>query len=73
MAPIGYTISGWYGAPMSVPVSPPPGSSLPVPQTGSDDEQLRERALSESDVLIVLALVQAEYQVDPDRVYLMGH
>lgn len=73
VAPMGYSISGWYGAPMTVPGAPPPGSNLPVPQTGSEAEQQRERALSEQDVLKVVALVQAEYKVDPERVYLMGH
>jgi predicted peptidase len=73
VAPMGYSISGWYGAPMSVPGAPPPGSNLPVPQTGDNAEQLRERELSERDVLNVVALVQEEYKVDSARVYLMGH
>lgn len=73
VAPMGYSTSGWYGAPMSVPGAPPPGSNLPVPQTGDAATQLRERELSELDVLNVVALVQSEYQVDPARVYLMGH
>lgn len=73
VTPMGYSITGWYGAPISVPGAPPPGSNLPVPQTGSLDEQLRERELSERDVLNVVDLVQAEYKVDPARVYLMGH
>jgi predicted peptidase len=33
----------------------------------------RERALSEADVMNVLEIVSREYNVDPDRVYLMGH
>lgn len=73
VAPMGYSISGWYGAPMTVPGAPPPGSNLPVPQTGDEAEQLRERELSERDVLNVIELVQSEYKVDPARVYLMGH
>ncbi len=73
VAPMGYTISGWYGAPMTVPGAPPPGSNLPVPQTGDGATQQRERELSELDVLNVVALVQSEYKVDPARVYLMGH
>lgn len=73
VAPMGYTISGWYGAPMTVPGAPPPGSNLPVPQTGDEAAQVRERELSELDVLNVIGLVQAEYKVDPARVYLMGH
>jgi len=73
VAPMGYSPSGWYGAPMTVPGAPPPGSRLPVPQTGSAEEQLRERRLSEQDVLNVLKIVRHEYKVDPKRVYLMGH
>jgi poly(3-hydroxybutyrate) depolymerase len=79
VAPMGYSVSGWYGAPMAVPGGPPPASGsqparpLPPPQAGTPAEQLRERQLSEQDVLNVVALVRSEYKVDPDRVYLMGH
>ena len=73
VAPMGYSTSGWYGAPMTVPGSPPPGSKLPVPQGGSNEEQLRERELSELDVLKVLDIVRHEYKIDPKRMYLMGH
>jgi poly(3-hydroxybutyrate) depolymerase len=79
VAPMGYSVSGWYGAPMSVPGGPPPASGnqparpLPSPQTGTPEEQLRERQLSEQDVLNVVDLVKQEYKIDPGRVYLMGH
>ena len=79
VAPMGYSVSGWYGAPMSVPGGPPPASGnqparpLPPPQTGTPEEQLRERQLSEQDVLNVLDLVEKEYKIDPARIYLMGH
>ncbi|MEO8466439.1 MAG: alpha/beta fold hydrolase [Gammaproteobacteria bacterium] len=79
VAPMGYSVSGWYGAPMSVPGGPPPTSgnqparALPPPQTGTPEEQLRERRLSEQDVLNVVELVKKEYKIDPRRVYLMGH
>jgi poly(3-hydroxybutyrate) depolymerase len=73
VAPMGYSPSGWYGAPMTVPGAPPPGSKLPVPQTGSDAEQARERKLSEADVMKVLDIVRHEYTIDPKRIYLMGH
>jgi predicted peptidase len=73
VAPMGYSTSGWYGSPITVPGAPPPGSRLPVPQTGSNEEQLRERDLSELDVLKVMEIVRREYKVDPKRVYLMGH
>jgi len=79
VAPMGYSVSGWYGAPMSVPGGPPPASGnpparpLPAPQTGTPEEQLRERRLSEQDVLNVVDLVKREYRIDAHRVYLMGH
>ncbi len=73
VAPNGYSTSGWYGAPMSVPGAPPPGSKLPVPQAGSEKEQLLERELSELDVMQVIDSVKREYKVDAKRTYLMGH
>jgi poly(3-hydroxybutyrate) depolymerase len=73
VAPNGYSTSGWYGAPITVPGAPPPGSRLPVPQTGSEKEQLLERELSELDVMQVLDIVRHEYKVDDKRIYLMGH
>jgi predicted peptidase len=44
-----------------------------VPQTGTEQEQLRERELSELDVMTVLDIVRHEYKVDAKRIYLMGH
>lgn len=73
VAPMGYSTSGWYGAPITVPGTPPPGSRLPLPQTGTEKEQLLERELSELDVLNVIEIVRSEYKVDPKRMYLMGH
>jgi len=73
VAPMGYSTSGWYGAPMTVPGTPPPGSRLPVPQTGSEKEQLLERELSELDVMKVIEIVRREYRIDSKRMYLMGH
>jgi predicted peptidase len=73
VAPMGYSTSGWYGAPMTVPGAPAPGSKLPVPQSGPEDAQLRERKLSEQDVMKVLDIVRHEYRINPRRIYLMGH
>ena len=59
VAPMGYNARGWYGA---VPL---------VKGKAEDPPNLSE--LSERDVLNVLDIVRKEYNVDPDRVYLLGH
>jgi predicted peptidase len=82
VAPMGYSTGGWYGAPLSIPgdrlravlaaegKTPPPAPPGPEP---NPDDVRRERDLSERDVLNVLGLVTAEYDIDPDRISLMGH
>jgi predicted peptidase len=73
-APMGLATDGWYGAPLSIPGNAPRSSGAPPPpQVRTPDEETRYRALSEADVMNVLALVRKEYNVDPDRTYLMGH
>src|SRR5262245_21801145 len=58
VAPMGYNSSGWYGS-----------------RSGrfgkTDPENLNE--LSEKDVMNVLGIVRKEFNVDDDRIYLMGH
>ena len=74
VAPMGLATDGWYGAPLSIPGSAPRSSGAPPPpQARTPDEEAKYRALSEADVLNVVAIVRAEYQIDPDRIYLMGH
>ncbi len=68
VAPMGYNNHGWYG-------SRGPGHEL-VGGRGSlatkdDPENLGE--LSELDVMNVLSAVRNEFNVDPKRIYLMGH
>ena len=73
-APMGYSTGGWYGAPLDIPGNRPRSSGQPPPPvTQSVEEMKRERYLSETDVMNVLALVTREYNVDPDRTFLMGH
>jgi para-nitrobenzyl esterase len=72
LAPMGYSSSGWYGAPLSVPGSVPRANVPQVPPKDPVAER-RERDLSEADVMNVLQLVRSEYNVDPSRIYLMGH
>jgi predicted peptidase len=74
VAPMGYSKSGWYGAPLDIPGNRPRSSGQAIPPvTQTPEEMRRERALSEADVMNVLEIVSREYNVDPDRVYLMGH
>ena len=82
VAPMGYSIGGWYGAPLSIPGdrmremmaaegrTPPPAPPGPPPKA---DGIKHEQALSERDVMNVIDLVRAEYNVDNDRTFLMGH
>jgi predicted peptidase len=74
VAPMGYSTGGWYGAPLDIPGNRPRSSGEPPPPvTQSVEEMKRERYLSETDVMNVLALVARDYNVDPDRTFLMGH
>jgi poly(3-hydroxybutyrate) depolymerase len=60
VAPMGYNSRGWYGQP------------IPKKMVKADDpKNLAE--LSEKDVMNVLAIVRKDFNVDPDRIYLMGH
>jgi len=85
VAPMGYNERGWYGIPMGS--FPGPGKTPPKEgQTGNnpapkpkaslffnpnDPPNLRE--LSEKDVMNVLDIVRKKYNVDENRIYLMGH
>lgn len=57
-APLGYRVDGGYGVALG---------------GGNDPAAVRSRALSEQDVLAVLAEVRKRYTVDDKRIYLMGH
>jgi poly(3-hydroxybutyrate) depolymerase len=58
VTPLGYTRRGWYGS----------------RTTGVDGRTLGDEAEhSEQDVMQVLGIVRAAYNVDPDRIYLWGH
>jgi len=58
VAPLGYRVNGGYGQ----------GADRI-----QDPARRRVVTLSERDVLAALALVRDEYQIDEDRIYLMGH
>jgi predicted peptidase len=74
VAPMGLAKDGWYGAPLSIPGTAPRSSGEPSPAPArTPEKEARYRALSEEDVLNVLNLVRAEYHVDANRIYLLGH
>lgn len=60
VGPMGYNVGGWYGSPVVV------FGGRPI-----EPKNLTE--LSELDVMTVTEMVKSQYNVDPDRVYLMGH
>ncbi len=58
VSPLGFRVDGFYGSPiMGV----------------GDAEAKRRTALSEKDVMEVLARMKAQYAVDESRIYLIGH
>ena len=84
VAPMGYNVRGWYGMPFRRPQGKTPperaqnddAAPKPKPKTSlffnpNDPPNLRE--LSEKDVMNVLDTVRKEYNVDENRIYLMGH
>ena len=87
VAPMGYNERGWYGIPartFSGPGRTPPeegrtgNNAAPKPKpkaslfyNPNDPPNLRE--LSEKDVMNVLDIVRREYNIDENRIYLMGH
>ncbi len=60
-APMGFTTQGGFGNP----------ARNGGRRNQDDPENINE--LSEKDVLNVLATVRADYNVDPKRIYLLGH
>jgi len=81
VSPMGYNEVGWYGMPFSIPKGKVPpkkapsddnAASKPKPKFNfNSPPNLRE--LSEKDVMNVLDMVRKEYNVDENRIYLMGH
>jgi predicted peptidase len=60
VGPMGYNVGGWYGSPL-----------IQLGNQAPAHPNLTE--LSELDVMTVLQIARSEFNVDPDRVYLMGH
>ena len=57
-APLGFRVDGFYGSRV---------------MTGADAAAARRSEYSEQDVLEVLKRMRADYTVDADRIYLIGH
>jgi predicted esterase len=60
VGPMGYNFTGWYGSPVILIG----GGPIKPPNLTQ---------LSELDVLNVVALAQHDFDIDPNRIYLMGH
>jgi poly(3-hydroxybutyrate) depolymerase len=60
VAPMGYNVGGWWGSPVIT------FGDAPV-------EPANLAELSEKDAMNVFAMVREEFNIDPDRTYLMGH
>jgi poly(3-hydroxybutyrate) depolymerase len=60
VAPMGYNSRGWYGV-----------RGGGIGKKPEEPKNLRE--LSEKDVMNVLELVRKDFNIDPKRIYLMGH
>ena len=85
VGPMGYNERGWYGMPFSIPAGKTPPKNAPADDSAAskakpkaslffdpnDPPNLRE--LSEKDVMNILDIVRKEYNVDENRIYLMGH
>jgi predicted peptidase len=59
VGPMGYNVSGWYGS--------------PVIALGNQPTRPNLTELSELDVLTVLQMARSQFNVDPNRIYLVGH
>jgi predicted peptidase len=85
VAPMGYNERGWYGMPFSIPADKTPpqnaqtgDNAAPKPKPKASlffnpDDPPNLHELSEKDVMNVLDIVRREYNVDENRIYLMGH
>jgi len=59
VGPMGYNVGGWYGS--------------PVIALGNQPMRPNLTELSELDVLTVLQMARSQFNVDPNRIYLVGH
>ena len=74
VAPMGYSIAGWYGSPVIDMRGRGPRGSSPAPSAapaGPSNQEIQK--WSEADVMDVLGMIRNEFNVDPKRIYLTGH
>jgi predicted peptidase len=80
VAPMGYNSGGWYG----IPPGPPRPANATAPGRGAGQQRpiiggtaitdvAKVREASEKDVMTVLDMIRKEFNVDENRIYLMGH
>jgi len=73
VAPMGYNTGGWYGSPV-INLNGRGGKGKGAPGAATAPESPANLAeLSEKDVFNVLDMMRKEFNVDPNRTYLMGH
>ena len=66
LAPMGFNLSSWWGSRTGTPVptaAVKPGGDVPYSTT----------ELAEIDTMTLLQSIRAQYAIDNDRIYLMGH
>lgn len=68
VAPMGYNSGSWYGAGGPAARDDDTSTANVIPHNG-----LSVTELGEMDVLNVIDIVRGEYNIDPDRTFLMGH
>jgi predicted peptidase len=80
VAPMGYNSGGWYGIPPGPPRPANPaaagrgaGAQRPVIGGTAITDVTKVREASEKDVMTVLDMIRKEFNVDENRIYLMGH
>ncbi len=69
VAPMGYNVGGWYGSPVMNRGGRGPAAGAPA----APEPPANLAELSEKDVFNVLEIMRKEFNVDPNRTYLMGH
>ncbi|HTQ35884.1 MAG TPA: prolyl oligopeptidase family serine peptidase [Steroidobacteraceae bacterium] len=79
-APMGYSVSGWYGSPVmnfgggrgrGPGAGPGAGAAAAAAPAGPSPADIAK--WSEEDVMNVLGFMRKEFNVDPQRIYLTGH